>query len=358
MKQSFFSALALIALLSACSKSDSGSQTVDLDEVGFEKAKTFFEENAPKYESFTVNANAASIITTTKGTKISIPAGSFRSLSGQPITGNVTVSVKDLYKSSDMLLSNRPTNSNGQMLLSFGEMAVNATQDGKALQLRDDSNNVRVQVPNVPNPRQGQQAPDILMWDADTSVTTVTSGHNHENIPVNSTVPTNVSRGANWTATGQSATNNFNGTASFKLDKLRKWTNCDAIHQPGNTPITVLGYFTNHFNPLTKETLGDYQPSMLYFKPKNQNILVKLYNRIFNAPAGKEGMLSYQNSFYVGLEGTFLAITFKGDKIYAQMKETTIGAAAPGNNYYAESFVLAEVSEAQLIALIDLLDTK
>ena len=86
--------------------------------------------------------------------------------------------------------------------------------------------------------------------------------------------------------------------------------------------------------------------------------MVKLYNKIISAPVGKEGLLSYQNSFPIGIEGTFLAITTKDGKFYAEMKDVTIGAPASGKTYFPVSFNLAEVTEAGLLSLIQQLNTK
>jgi hypothetical protein len=360
MKQLSFSAIVIASIVSlaSCKKSQQGDPIRSGDvKLGFEQAKKFFEANAPKYESFTVDASAGGTITTSKGTKINFPANAFKNAAGQTVSGNVTVDVKDILSASDMLLGNRPTEASGQMLISFGEMTVKASQNGQALQLRNDS--ARVQVPLAPKPAAaGQFLREIPMWSGDSAVTYTINGNDHENTAVSLTQTGYIPSGINWNQNGNFANNNLNGTSTFKLDSLGQWRNCDALMGDPRPKTTVLGYFTNQWNPETSTSYMGSEPSMLFFKVKQQNTLVKLYNKIITSVPGKEGLLSYQNSFPVGIEGTFLAITFKGGKVYAEMKDVTVGAPASGKTYYPVSFVLNEVTEAQLLILIQQLNTK
>lgn len=356
MKQSFLKigsiALMSLSIFTSCRKERTDIKTSN----DLEKVKAFFEANAPKYESFTIDASAGGTITTSKGTKINFPAGIFKNGAGQIVTGNVTVEVKDILQASDMLLGNRPTAAGGGILESFGEMTVKASQNGQALQLRNDS--ARVRVPLAPKPAAGQQLRDIPMWRGDSAVSFSINGHDHENTSVTLTQTGYIPRGIDWIQNGNFATNNNDGTSSFNLDSLNRWTNCDALMSDPRPKTTVLGYFTNQWNPATSTSFMGGEPSMLFFKVKQKNTMVKLYNKIVNAPVGKEGLLSYQNSFPIGIEGTFLAITFKDGKVYAEMKDVTVGAPASGKTYFPVSFSLNEVSEAQLLSLILQLNTK
>ncbi len=356
MKQSFLKigsiALMSLSILASCRKERTDIKTSN----DLENVKAFFEANAPKYESFTIDASAGGTLTTSKGTKINFPAGIFKNGTGQIVTGNVTVEVKDILKASDMLLGNRPTSAGGGMLESFGEMTVKASQNGQALQLRNDS--ARVRVPLAPKPAAGGQLRDIPMWRGDSAVSFTINGHDHENTSVTLTQTGYLPRGIDWNQNGNFATNNNDGTSTFNLDSLNRWTNCDALYNDPRPKTTVLGYFANQWNPATSTSFMGGEPSMLFFKVKQKNTMVKLYNKIINAPAGKEGLLSYQNSFPIGIEGTFLAITFKDGKVYAEMKDVTVGAPASGKTYFPVSFSLNEVTEAQLLSLIQQLNTK
>ena len=356
MKQLLLSALAIAVTITftACKKEE--KKTFVLPHILEAKMVSFFNANAPRYESFTIDASTGGTLTTTKGTKINFPAGIFKKANGQIVSGNVTVEVKDILSASDMLLGNRPTEANGQMLVSYGEMTVKASQNGEALQLKNDS--ARVQVPLAPKPANGQQIREVPMWSGDSLVAYTINGHDHENTSVTLTQTGYVPRGINWNQNGNIATNNNNGTTSFALDSLGVWRNCDALMGDPRPKTTVLGYFSNYWNPATSSSYMGAEPSMLFFKVKQQNSMVKLYNKIINAPVGKEGLLSYQSSFPIGLEGTFLAISIKDGKFYAQMQDVTIGAPASGKTYFPVTFALSEVTESGLLALIQQLNTK
>jgi hypothetical protein len=346
-------ALLISASFTACKKEKETPKAITYD---IKEAKKFFETNAPQYENFIVDASAGGLITTTKGTKINFPASAFKKANGQIVSGNVTVSVKDIFDASDMLLGNRPTNSGGGMLISYGEMTVKANQGADELQLNAPA---QVQVPAAPKPAAGGQfLRDIPMWGGDSAVTYTLNGTDEENNAVTLTQTGYIPRGINWNTTGAFATNNMNGTSSFNLDSLGVWRNCDALMSDPRPKTTVLGYFSNQWNPATSTSYMGGEPSMLFFKVKQQNTLVKLYNKITTSVPGKNGLLSYQNSFPIGLEGTFLAITFNNNKIYAEMKDVTVAAPASGKTYHPVTFALSEVTESQLLSLIQQLNSK
>ena len=69
------------------------------------------------------------------GTRYVFPANSFKTAAGAVVTGNVTVEVSEFLKKSDMLFSGVLPISNGDPLLSGGEINVKATQGGQELQM-------------------------------------------------------------------------------------------------------------------------------------------------------------------------------------------------------------------------------
>ena len=107
-------------------------------------------------------------------------------------------------------------------------------------------------------------------------------------------------------------------TTIFPLDALGQWRNCDALYNDPRPKTTVLGYFGDKFNTETGNNYTGSDPTMLFFKTKNTNTLIKLYNVIFTPAPGKEGLLSYQNSIPIGQEGTLLALSAKNGKFYAR----------------------------------------
>ena len=319
---------------------------------------------APKFEHFSIDAAAGGVITTTKGTKFTIPANVFITAGGAPVTGAVDISIKEMREVSDMILSDKPTmTANGQMLVSFGEFFVRAVQNNQDLSLRpknDTGRGIRVQVPAKPVDNVINGVKEIPMWNGDTTVTFTQNGFNYINQPVTITTQQSVSKGVLWNQIQSSYAlfNSSNGTMDFRLDSLIRWINCDGLASMPNPKTTVMAYFTNHFNTETSVSYGGEQPSMLFFKPKNFNTLVKFYNVILTPPAGKEGFHSYQTSIPVGLEGTFLAISAVGGQFYAEQKTTTIGTPAAGDNYTTVSFNLQPVDAAGLLALITSMNSK
>jgi hypothetical protein len=97
---------------------------------------------------------------------------------------------------------------------------------------------------------------------------------------------------------------------------------------------------------------------MLFFKKAGTNTLINYSTMILNPAAGKEGFLSYQNSMPIGTSGTFLAISAKEGKFYAEMKDVTFVTPAAGKDFISYSFSLSEVSETQLLNLINQMSTK
>ncbi len=322
-----------------------------------QKIQTFFDNNKPKYESFTVDASAGGTITLASGTKITFPANSFKNGS-TVVSGNVTISALDILKPSSMILGDRPTvTDDGKMLESFGEIIVNAKQNGNELQL---NNNAEGKAPNVAlavGAGRGAQRGDIPIWSGDTVITSTSSGHNHENQMVSVSTQVRIPKGVQWSQLpGQIGSANAT-TSYFNLDALGEWRNVDALYSDPRPKTTVLGYFGNLFNTTNPNYMGQ-EPSMLFFKTKTTNTLVKLYNVIFNPIAGKEGLLSYQNSMPIGQEGTFLAITTKNGKFYAELRDVTIPSPDAGKNYVAFTFNFSEVTETQLLNLINQMNTK
>jgi hypothetical protein len=322
--------------------------------------------HAPKFENFTIDATTGGVVTTTRGTKFTIPANAFLTAGGAPVTGAVAISIKEMRDVSDMILSDKPTvTADGRLLVSYGEFFVKAVQNNQDLSLRpktDTGTGIRVQVPAKPRDNAGgpNGMKEVPMWTGDTTVTFTQNGFNYINQPVTITTQQSMFKGVLWNQVQSSFAlfNTSTGTMDFRLDSLIRWVNCDGLANMPNPKTTVMGYFTNYFNPETIVSYGGEQPSMLFFKPKNFNTLVKFYNVIMTPPAGKEGFHSYQTSIPVGLEGTFLAISAIGGQFYAEQKTTIIGTPAAGDDYTTVSFNLQPVDAAGLLALITGMNSK
>lgn len=358
MKKTFLS-IAVIALtatlFTSCKKNDSAFIGTAVDRASTQVMDAFFAKHAPKDELFNLDATTGGTITFSSGTKITFPPNAFKTAGGTVVSGNVTIRGRDILKASDMILADKPTiTDTGSMLESFGEIIVKAEQNNNQLVLNAPK------PPNVVVPigggANGQQR-EVPMWAGDSMVSYTTTGHNHENISVSVTTQVGVRKGISW--------NQIPGfgvasptTTYFPLSTLGQWVNCDALYNDPRPKTTVLGYFGDKFNTETGNNYSSTDPSTLFFKTKGTNTLIKLYNVIFAPIAGKEGLLSYQNSIPIGQEGTFLALSAKNGKLYAEMRDVTIPAPASGKTYAGFTFNLSEVTESQLLSLINQMSTK
>ncbi len=91
-------------------------------------------------QRFTVNPIRDTVLTGINGTKLYIGGNTLCTSSGQPVTGDVTIELKELTHFSDMVLNNAPTVSNGKLLKSGGSFYVAANQNGTPLTLAAHAN--------------------------------------------------------------------------------------------------------------------------------------------------------------------------------------------------------------------------
>ena len=340
-----------IAISNHSCKKDTNNGTVTVHD-GKELANVL-KSNAPTFQTFNINASSGGTLTTAFGTKFKFPANVFLNSDGSIATGTITISIKEIQDVSAMILADKQTLTNdGKILESYGEFFVAAQQDNKKLVIRKDTaggGGVLVQIPR--RPAAGLK--EIPVWDGDSAISVTKSGYDYQNNAKTISDLYYVKKGIDWKQNTSTYAffNGVDNTIDFRLDSLFKWTNCDALFNNGSPKTTVMAYMGNLFNSETKGNFQGDDPSMLYFKPKGINSIIKLYNIILEAPEAFQGFHSYQNSIPVGMEGTFLAMSSKKGKFYAETKTVTI--ANPGSATYVPlSFNLQEVSSNQLLSLI------
>ncbi|PSL46362.1 hypothetical protein CLV51_103340 [Chitinophaga niastensis] len=316
--------------------------------------RELLNSQGPVFENFIIDATQGGEFSTQDGSNYALSPNSLQNPDGTITTGPVNISVKEIHTVSNMIMADKQTNtSNAEPLVSYGEFFVRATQGAQDVSLRKDSA-IQVKV------KAGQvNVKEVPMWNGDSAVAASFTGTGYINQPVTVTQLVSANKGVDWTQSGAFALfNSTTGTLNFRLDSLIKWVNCDRLGSNPNPKTTVLGYFTNFYNTATNTSYTGEEPSMLFFKPKAQNTLIKFYNTIFTPPAGFAGFLSYQNSIPIGMQGTFLAITSLNGAFYAEQKTVTIAAPLPGQNYTTVSFNLQPVSGPALVALIVSMNSK
>ena len=134
----FIIAIALFLILTACKK-DSKTTTVPPptnSTDNYSSVKAFFAANGAAMQTYTVNAITGGSFISPQGTTVTIPPNAFITIANAPVTGNVTIQFKDIYKKSDMLLSNMPTQLlQGDPLKSGGEFYIKALSNNSAIKL-------------------------------------------------------------------------------------------------------------------------------------------------------------------------------------------------------------------------------
>ncbi len=95
-------------------------------------ATSLFSE--PVKDSFELNTSTVTLLLT-NGLQLTFPPLSVVSSAGQIVTGKIYVEARLIKTKGDMVVLNKPTSSNGSMLVSGGEVFVSLSKNGQQLQL-------------------------------------------------------------------------------------------------------------------------------------------------------------------------------------------------------------------------------
>ncbi len=102
----------------------------------FSSVDDFFAKNAPPMQIYIINGSTGGSFTTTQGTIVTIPSNAFVAPNNTIVTGNLKIFFKDIYKKSDMFLSNKPaTTINGAPLKSAGEFYIKVTYQDTSVEI-------------------------------------------------------------------------------------------------------------------------------------------------------------------------------------------------------------------------------
>lgn len=157
MKKTFFILMVFTVVgFIACKKKDPSPTTepapASVNTDTYTSLKDFYFKNGVKKQTFLFNANNGGSFITAQGTTLQIPSGCF---SGN---GIVSLEFSDIYKKSDMLLSNMGTRMfGGAPLLSGGEFFIRARVNGLPAQITN-SMAISILQPKNPNDTMGMQA--------------------------------------------------------------------------------------------------------------------------------------------------------------------------------------------------------
>ncbi len=135
----------------------------------------FFADSQVGKQSSLINSNTINIVYGNKGTLLNIPSSIFQTTEGVPVSGMVDIELIEIFYKDEMVRSNKPTTSNGAILISGGELYIMAYQNGEELEIiPGESMMVRVPaVTNYENPWEmtkfyGEEMPDgTVDWTID-----------------------------------------------------------------------------------------------------------------------------------------------------------------------------------------------
>lgn len=140
-------------------------------------------QNAPQLQTFTFNAASGINFVGTSGTKVYIPANAFVYSNQQPVTGNVDVTMIEVYSKKGMICTGGFTTANGLPLVSAGETCIRAWQGNTPLEYNPNAAPMGILFPTQnPDPQMEafiaediREGVDFNMVDSSLWITTDTT---------------------------------------------------------------------------------------------------------------------------------------------------------------------------------------
>jgi hypothetical protein len=129
--------LAAMVIIISCKKKDTPTPLPD----NYSSTSDFFLKNDVVMQTYTINGSTGGSFTSPQGTVVTIPANAFITKSNIPVTGNVIIQFKDMYRKSDMFFSDITTETmGGAPLKSGGEFFIKAIFDNSSIVLANGKN--------------------------------------------------------------------------------------------------------------------------------------------------------------------------------------------------------------------------
>lgn len=219
-------------------------------------------------QSFNGVAGTAFSIIGNKGIKLDFPANAFLDASGNPVTGNIKLSLKEVMTKGDIMLSGKMTESNKQLLISGGEFQILALQNGQQLKLNPAAD-VMVKVPTSLS-----TAPMDLFQFAGTTVSDST-----------------------WMLNQKARVTTTPSYYQFSLPGFG-WVNCDYFYSNPNPKTTITA------SPVYAGVVPSVKEQRAYLLFDNINSVINLP---FEISINKHQ--SYLNSIPLGLSGKLVIIS-------------------------------------------------
>lgn len=135
-------ASALFILLMSCEK----EMSEETGHASITAIDDYHEKYRKEVQAFSFNTTTGNPITTSKGAKLYLPVNGFVTEDGRPVTGKVSISLKEIYTPGEMILSDMPTIAGGKLLESAGEFQIRAYQNNNPLKL-SPGNFIQIDLP-------------------------------------------------------------------------------------------------------------------------------------------------------------------------------------------------------------------
>ncbi|WP_417602206.1 hypothetical protein [Owenweeksia hongkongensis] len=301
--------LPLLALISSCEKDMNNKVTLSNSSNSIAQIEGFLANNAPIKQTFQLNAASYNTVRGAEGTSINIPYNAFVDANGNPVSGNFTFELQEIFSPADMIFTGKMTSSGGRTLVSGGEMYINATQGGADLQLAPGKS-LDISVPSC----NYDSEMDLFVGNGQ-------DGDDFDWVPETNSVVYQC----------QDSLNPCQTNYCFNITDLFNWINCD--------------YFFNDPRPLTEVEIQvpagyDQQNTQVYAYIPSINSITRT---------------SFQNgSFWitggykmpVGLGVTFVGLNHDGTDLYYSIQNATIV------NNHVEVLSFQKVTAAQLAILL------
>ncbi|WGD33520.1 hypothetical protein [Olleya sp. YS] len=295
LKTIFGTLLMTTLLFTSCDNNEDFDDNNNYQEtLSYTTIQGFFETHGVQDQTFTIDATTGGSVTGEDGTIVTFPPNAFVDGSNNPVTGLVNVAIKEIFKPSQMILSNKPTNalnfsSQNTFLLSEGETEVRISQNGDDLLIASGTN-YQISVPSA-----GGFDAEMLPFAGTTS--------DEEGIVWSPT--TDVSLGAN-------GMQYIAAPSSYIYDVFDTgWSNCDKFY-------SYLGNKTTNYINLTNSPNEAETVIFLVFEENNLPAVVK-----FSTPYAN-GIQSYVDMLPEGLAVTYIAITLENNQQYLAVENVTI----------------------------------
>lgn len=266
------SAVAIALAFYACQKEFSASETETAEVVSLQD---FLQKNKAPFQKIRADAAAEIAFAAAGGTGVYFPGNAFTTPDGTPVTGDISIELREIYTPAQMILNNTPTTSNGRPLVSGGEFFVWATQNNQQLKLAPGKF-MRLNLANA----QNADMREMLVFKGDDSS----------------------SSAVNWIpdTAGSNAvvTDSVAGSSTYLFTDGLNWINCDKfVNEPPITFTINAGNSPNRDSTIAFVHLNGLN-SVLGFPFVNSNVATGL---AIAAPATVVGICVVDKQIYYSM---------------------------------------------------------